>query len=92
MAGLYGWGSASRRESCQTGIHYLLCTIEIAITLFAHLVNCFINYSAADLLLVLLLISVLFLYSKMVGCAVTLDMSFAQCLNREYRTVNKARC
>ena len=30
--------------------------------------------------------------SKMVCCAVTLDTSFAQCLNREYRTVNKARC
>ena len=28
-------------------------------------------------------------YSKMVRCAVTLDTSFAQCLNREYRTVNK---
>ena len=28
-------------------------------------------------------------YSKMVHCAVTLDKSFAQCLNREYRTVNK---
>ena len=31
-------------------------------------------------------------YSKMVGCAVNVDTSFAQCLNREYRTVNKARC
>ena len=30
--------------------------------------------------------------SKMVRCAVTLDTSFAQCLNGEYRTVNKARC
>ena len=27
--------------------------------------------------------------SKMVGCAVTLDTSFAQFKNREYRTVNK---
>ena len=25
----------------------------------------------------------------MVRCAVTLDTSFVQCLNREYRTVNK---
>ena len=32
------------------------------------------------------------LNSKMVGCAVNVDTSFAQCLNREYRTVNKARC
>ena len=29
------------------------------------------------------------LYSKMVGCAVNVDTSFAQCWNREYRTVNK---
>ena len=29
------------------------------------------------------------MYSKIVHCAVTLDMSFAQCWNREYRTVNK---
>ena len=28
-------------------------------------------------------------HSKMVHCAVTLDTSFAQCWNREYRTVNK---
>ena len=28
-------------------------------------------------------------YSKMVRCAVTLDTSFGQCWNREYRTVNK---
>ena len=28
-------------------------------------------------------------HSKMVGCAVNVDMSFAQCWNREYRTVNK---
>ena len=27
--------------------------------------------------------------SKMVGCAVNVDTSFAQCWNREYRTVNK---
>ena len=26
-------------------------------------------------------------YSKMVGCTVNVDTSFAQCLNREYRTV-----
>ena len=32
------------------------------------------------------------LHSKMVHCAVSLNTSFAQCLNREYRTVNKARC
>ena len=31
-------------------------------------------------------------HSKMVRCTVTLHTSFAQCLNREYRTVNKARC
>ena len=30
--------------------------------------------------------------SKMVGCAVNVATSFAQCLNREYRTVNNARC
>ena len=28
-------------------------------------------------------------YSEMVGCAVTLDTSFAQFRNREYRTVNE---
>ena len=28
-------------------------------------------------------------YSKMVGCAVNVDTSFAQFRNREYRTVNK---
>ena len=28
-------------------------------------------------------------HSKMVGCAVIVDTSFAQCWNREYRTVNK---
>ena len=37
-------------------------------------------------------LTVLNLHSKMVRCAVTLDTSFAQCLNGEYRTVNKARC
>ena len=28
-------------------------------------------------------------YSKMVRCAVTLDTSFVQCLNREHRMVDK---
>ena len=28
-------------------------------------------------------------YSKMVGCTVNVDKSFAQCWNREYRMVNK---
>ena len=37
----------------------------------------------------IILISGIIYNSKMVRCAVTLNMSFAQCWNCEYRTVNK---